>query len=295
MTTQPLADPFADVSLIPGLMRLLDYPELQRPKALARWIERRLEQGLSLFDHADIYGNGECERLFGAALAAAPALRDRVRLITKADIVPAGQDDSLWGVKHYRACARYLTDALERSLDRLQVSQVDTFLIHRPDPLMEADDVARALERLVRDGKVRHIGVSNFLPEQWRWLQRHTSLPLVCNQAELSLAHTAPLLDGRHEAMQQDGLRWLAWSPLGGGQLADRLPKDLLARAREETGLCLTGLATAWIRRLPGAPVPVLGSLRDERIDAALAGCHVRLSRTLWFRLLEASRGQPVA
>lgn len=280
--------------LILGMMRLLDHPELCQPQALARWIRARLDEGLNVFDHADIYGDSECERIFGQALASDPGLHREVRVITKAGIVPAHRDDSPWGTKHYRTDGQYLTAAIDSALRRLQIEQIDTFLIHRPDPLMEADGVARALELAVTAGKVRQIGVSNFLPDQWRWLQHHTRLPLVCNQSELSLAHTAPLFNGTLEAHLVDNLRWLAWSPLGGGTLRQAIPDTLLAAAREETGLCETGLATAWLKQLPGRPVPVLGSLRAPRIRAALKGAGADLPRPLWYALLEAVRAQAV-
>ncbi|SFR40969.1 Predicted oxidoreductase [Marinobacter gudaonensis] len=289
------SDFLGETPLIAGMMRLHDHPDLCRPADLAAWIEQRLDEGVDTFDHADIYGDGECERLFGDALAAAPALRDRLRIITKTGIVPAHRDSSGWHTKHYRAEADHVTGAIDASLARLRVEQVDTFLIHRPDPLLEADALLACLERAVSAGKIRHIGVSNFLPEQWRWLKQNTGLPLVCNQSELSLSHTAPLFDGTLEAHLCDGLRWLAWSPLAGGTLPDALPAPLLEAVRAETGLCETGLAIAWLRQIPGAPIPVLGSLRADRMQAALKGSKARLPRPLWFALLEAMRKMPVA
>lgn len=276
------------------MMRLLDYPELTRPEKLADWIAARLDEGLNVFDHADIYGDGECERLFGKALRANPALAGKVRVITKAGIVMANHDRSPWQVKHYRAEAGYLETAIDKALASLAIEQIDTFLIHRPDPLMQAEDVARVLENAVLAGKVRQIGVSNFLPEQWRWLAANTTLPLVCNQSQLSLAHTAPLFDGTLEAHLADGLRWLAWSPLGGGNLTGQIPADALKRAREETGLDQTALAIAWLHQIPRTPVPVLGSLNPDRIHSALQGAQSLLSRPLWYRLMESVRNRAV-
>lgn len=284
-----------ETPLILGMMRLHDHPQLAQPTKLADWISARLDEGLNIFDHADIYGAGECERLFGDALRTSPTLTRRVRVITKAGIVPADQDSSPWQVKHYRAEADYLTNAIDKALASLAVEQIDTFLIHRPDPLLQAGDVARVLENAVSAGKVRQIGVSNFLPEQWRWLARNTRLPLVCNQSQLSIAHTDPLFDGTLEAHLTDGMRWLAWSPLGGGNLAERIPADLLDRAREETGLDETALAIAWLRQLPGSPVPVLGSMNPDRIRSANRGAQSPLPRPLWYRLLESVRKTAVA
>lgn len=284
-----------ETPLILGMMRLHDHPELTQTARLADWITARLEEGLNVFDHADIYGAGACERLFGDALRAHPILAKRVRVITKAGIVPAGQDSSPWQVKHYQAEAGYLANAIDKALTSLSVEQIDTFLIHRPDPLLQAGDVARILESAVSAGKVRQIGMSNFLPEQWRWLARNTDLPLVCNQSQLSLTHTGPLFDGTLEAHLADGMRWLAWSPLGGGNLAERIPADLLNKAREETGLDETALAIAWLRQIPGTPVPVLGSMNPDRIRSAIRGARSPLSRPLWYRLLESVRKTAVA
>lgn len=283
-----MTTPYPELTL--GFMRLLDYPELGRPNDLARWIETYADQGLDTFDHADIYGDTACESAFGEALKTVPSLRHRVRVITKADIVHAHGDT----VKHYRAEADYMAAAIDRALQRLNVEQIDTFLIHRPDPLMHAPSVARVLEAAVDAGKVAHIGVSNFLPEQWRWLQANTRLPLVCNQSELSLRANTALSDGTLEAHLRDNLHWLAWSPLGGGNLQSGKLADELARISNETGLTSTALAIAWLRMIPGTPTPVLGSMRAERIAEAQAGLQAKLTRTDWFALLEAARGQEV-
>src|SRR5690554_120778 len=279
-----------ETPLIPGMMRLLDHAELCKPARLAAWIQKRLDEGLNTFDHADIYGDGECERIFGETLMASPELRQKVQVISKAGIVPAHRDPSLWTTKQYRAEADYFSGAIDKSLSRLRVEQIHTFLIHRPDPLLDAESLATALERAVTAGKIRHIGVSNFLPEQWRWFQQNTRLPLVCNQSQLSLSHSAALLDGTYEAHLNDGLRWLAWSPLAGGTLTRCVPEGLLQAAKEETSLDETGLAIAWLRQIPGTPIPVVGSMRERRIQEALKGARTTLPRSLWFALLEAVR-----
>lgn len=281
--------------LIMGMMRLFDYPELASPTALARWINERLDQGLDTFDHADIYGDGRCELLFGAALQADPALKKRVRVITKASIILPSHDSSPWRIKHYRGTGFHLRKGIDDALGRLKMEQIDTFLIHRPDPLADTEDMAHALEEAVSVGKIKRIGVSNFLPEQWRWLQANTTLPLLFQQSELSLLATEALFDGTHEAQLRDGLRWLAWSPLAAGRLLEGGIGRALADAHAVTGMSPTALAIAWIGRIPGAPIPVLGSMRPERIQEALSVEGEQLPRELWFSLLEAARGHEVA
>ncbi|WP_312942797.1 aldo/keto reductase, partial [Stutzerimonas balearica] len=124
-----MAAPVLAQPLLLGMMRLLEYPELGEPQALLSFIERCVERGLTGFDHADIYAGGRCEAHFGAALRRAPGLRQRLQIIGKADIVPAAQDCSRWRVKHYDTSARYLRQAVEGSLARLGVEQLDGFLL----------------------------------------------------------------------------------------------------------------------------------------------------------------------
>ncbi|GIZ13496.1 aldo/keto reductase [Pseudomonas sp. NCCP-436] len=282
MTTFALQQP-----LLLGMMRLLECAELATPQALLGFIERCIERGLNGFDHADIYGLGECEARFGAALRLRPQLRAHLQLIGKADIVPAAQDVSRWRVKHYDSSARYLTRAVEASLQRLGVEQLHGFLLHRPDPLLQVEEVARALQALVEAGKVGWIGLSNAEPLHWQVLGRE--LPLRCNQIELSLAAQQAVWDGRLQALQADGLQVLAWSPLAGGRFAPALQQELeeVAAALQATPM---QVALAWLRRLPGRPLPILGSLRESRIEEALAGAELQLDAPTWFYLAEAAR-----
>ncbi|UTW12915.1 aldo/keto reductase [Marinobacterium rhizophilum] len=281
-----------DAPLVLGMMRLHEQKSLHEPALLAGWIERRLEQGLHWFDHADIYGDGRCETLFGAALAQSPALKSSVRLISKADIIRVPRNNSPWNVTHYDSSPDYLEASVNGSLNRLGVERLDMFLLHRPDPLMDVEPTARALERLMQSGKVAQIGVSNFNPAQWRLLQQALGSRLSCNQLELSLRMSAPLFNGVSEALQHDGLQMLAWSPLAGGRLEEEGLGVLLQELAARVGCGSVGLAMAWLRRIPGMPVPVLGSLNEHRINDALAGCRYEMQRADWFALLEMARGQ---
>ena len=280
--------PSIEQPLLLGMMRLLDYPELATPQTLLGFIERCVERGLDAFDHADIYGLGQCEAHFGAALRLQPGLRQRLQLIGKADIVPALQDGSRWRVQHYNTGAAYLTAAVEASLARLGVERLDGFLLHRPDPLLQADEVVRALQALVDSGKVAWLGLSNAAPLHWQVLGRE--LPLRCNQIELSLLAQQSAWDGQLQALHADGLQVLAWSPLAGGAFPAALQQALV-----EVGAVLQAtpnqVALAWLRRLPGSPLPILGSLRWSRIEEALAGAALQLDAPTWFYLAEAARG----
>ncbi|KXS38485.1 MAG: aldo/keto reductase [Halomonadaceae bacterium T82-2] len=287
--------PEFDVPFLLGMMRLHEAHTLDTPARLADWIEARLDEGLHWFDHADIYGGREGERRFGEALSTRPALAARVRVVTKADIVLPELDTSPHGVKHYDTSPDYVTTAVDASLTRLGVERLDHFLIHRPDPLMDAEATAEALDGLVDSGKVGAIGVSNFLPEQWRRLQRHMRHPLTAHQLELSLAHAEPLFDGLYDAVLNDGQRPMAWSPLGGGTVFEDILGGSLDRLARELGASRGGIALAWLRCIPGRPVPVIGTLRESRIRELLRDGEVALDRATWFALLEESRGHRVA
>ncbi|RMF13854.1 MAG: aldo/keto reductase [Gammaproteobacteria bacterium] len=288
-----MMDSIFDVPFALGMMRLPDYPALAEPSALADWISRQVEAGFTLFDHADIYGAGECETRFGEALKAAPALKANLQVITKADIVTAQADRSPFSVKHYDTTRAYLMQQAEQSLSRLNLERIDVFLIHRPDPLMPAEETARALEDLVAQGKVGQVGVSNFLPEQWRWLQANLNQKLVCNQVQLSLTVTDMLVSGQLEAHLHDGLKLLAWSPLAGGQWPEALSQRL-AQLAEEKGVAREAIALAWLKAIPGMPLPVVGTCNPERLAACAQVTDVQLNRPEWYALWEAARGHRV-
>ena len=277
--------------LMLGMMRLHERPELQTPERLADWLEARLDQGLDWFDHADLYGGeGHNERLFGEALRRRPGLSSRVRVVTKAGILMAPG-----AAKHYDSSPAWLAGAIDRALARLGVERLDLFLIHRPDPLMEAEATTRVLDDAVRAGKVAALGVSNFLPEQWRRLQAALSHPLTHHQLQLSLTRSAPLFDGQFDALRRDGLSPLAWSPLDGGALFEGSTGQALNHLADHHGVSPASIALAWLRRLPGSPVPVIGTLDPARITTLHDEARLSLTRQDWYTLLEAARGDEVA
>lgn len=284
-----------DVPFLLGMMRLHEQEQLQDPHALADWIEARLDQGLCWFDHADIYGDRKGETLFGEALRVRPSLVQRVHIVTKASIITPARDTSPYAVKHYDSSPEYLSAAIDGSLQRLGVERIDHFLLHRPDPLMDAAATAEALDTAIEAGKIYAVGVSNFYPEQWRRLQACMRHKLASHQLQLSLAYPEPLFDGLFDALIADGLRPMAWSPLGGGMVFEDVLGESLERLSQGFATTSSGLAMAWLRALPGNPVPVVGTLKESRIDELLSGARLRIDRPTWFALLEEARSQRVA
>ncbi len=283
---------------IPGLMRLFEWK--LDAAGLNAWIHACLEMGCTTFDHADIYGGYAIEEAFGAALALTPGLRERLQLVTKCGIGLVTPNRPATRVHHYDTSATHIVASAERSLRNLGTDRLDLLLIHRPDPLMNADEVAAALTELRRAGKILHAGVSNFLPWQFDLLQERLGFALVTNQVELSVAHLAPLHDGTLDQAQRLRRPPMIWGPLGGGRLftgTDERATRLRARLADigaRHAAAPDQVALAWILAHPARPLPVLGTGQLERIRAAVAAESLKLDRQEWFELWEASAGHEV-
>ncbi len=288
--------------IIPGLMRLMEW-NLDAP-GLLNWIEAVLDMGITSFDHADIYGPYRSEEHFGAALALKPALRQKMQLITKCGIKLMADNRPQHTVHSYDTSRAHILASVEQSLRNLHTDYIDVLLIHRSDPLMDADEVAAAFTTLKSQGKVRYFGVSNFLPWHFDLLQSRLDMPLVTNQVELSVLHLDALHDGSLDQAQRHRIAPMIWSPLGGGALfredggerAARV-RGVLAELNEELGADgIDQVALAWAMKPPANPLPVLGTGRLERIRSANAAVDLaeRMSRDQWFRVWEASAGHEV-
>lgn len=264
-----------------------------------RWIEAFADRGVTSFDHADIYGGYRVEALFGEALALAPALRERLQLVSKCGIRLAGQARGAARIKHYDSSAAHLVASVEQSLRALRTDRLDLLLIHRPDPLMDAAEVADAVAGLQRAGKVLHFGVSNFAPPQFELLDAR--IPLATNQIELHPMRREPLHDGTLDQLQRRGRRPMVWSPLAGGRLLGgdesepaRRVRWVLGEMGARLGVAPATVAYAWLLRHPTRPHPVVGTMRLEGLADALAALPLRLSAEDWAELWQAGAGHPV-
>jgi predicted oxidoreductase len=282
--------------IVAGAWRMADWGWSAQERL--RWIEQCVELGVTSFDHADIYGGYRVEALFGEALALAPALRERIQLVGKCGIKLVDPARPAHRIKHYDTSAAHIVASAEASLRALQTDHLDLLLIHRPDALQDADEVARAFEALRTAGKVRHFGVSNFTPSQLELL--HARTPLVTNQVELSPLHLDPLHDGTLDQCQRLGLRPMIWSPLARGRVFTgdderaRRVRDELSRLASELGVAVTTLVFAWLLRHPSRPLPIAGSQRIEAAREAVAALDLRLTPEQWYRVWTASAGHEV-
>ena len=283
--------------LVYGMWRLGDDPDTSPGHVQAK-VEACLAQGITTMDQADIYGGYVAEAIFGAALRAAPALRDQIEIVTKCDIVAPVGRHSATRVKHYDTSAAHITASVEASLRDMATDRIDVLLIHRPDPLMDQHETGRALDGLVASGKVRAVGVSNFRPWDFTLLQSAMTTPLVTNQIELSLNCRDPFANGDLAFLQDRGVVPMAWSPLAGGHLRAEANDGLAARLdalAKAAGTDWTAVAVAWLLHHPARVIPVLGTNTLSRIATISDALRVPMDRQTWFELLTLAQGHEVA
>jgi len=282
-----------------GLWRLTNW-DLSDEELLAL-LHEALDLGITTVDHADIYGDYQAEELFGRALALEPSLRDRMQIITKCDVVLVSKRRPAHLSHHYDTGREHILASVDNSLRALHTDRVDVLLIPRPDPLMDADEVAEAFGTLRQAGKVLHFGVSNFFPRHLELLASRLDFPLVTNQVELSVMEMGALHDGTIDQCQMLRISPMAWSPLARGRLfhaespkAERLRSALLAVGKELGGATIDQVALAWIVRHPARIVPIVGSGKLDRIRRAAAAAELDMSRHQWFTIWTASTGTEV-
>ncbi|MEM7256512.1 MAG: aldo/keto reductase [Pseudomonadota bacterium] len=282
--------------LIYGMWRISDDSDTSTSHVEAK-IQSCLEQGITTFDQADIYGGYTAEAILGSALKNNPSLRAQMEIVTKCDIVaPVGRHEGA-RVKHYDTSRDHIEASVNQSLQDMCIDHIDLLLIHRPDPLMDHRETGSTLDDLIKAGKVRSVGVSNFRPWDWKLLQSAMSNPLVTNQIELSLAHIEPFTNGDLAFHQQHDHAMMAWSPLGGGSLmsASDTTAQRLDKIATAAGVDRAAVAVAFLLSHPAKILPVLGTNNLQRIAAITDALKVSLDRETWFELYEAALGQEVA
>ena len=283
--------------IVYGMWRVGDDADTS-PAHVEAKVEACLAQGITTIDQADIYGGYTAEALLGAALRRAPGLRDRLQIVTKCGIVVAAGRHSAARVKHYDTSPEHIRASLDASLRDMATDRVDILLIHRPDPLMDAEATGRCLDDLVEGGKVRAVGVSNFPEHDLALLQSRMRAPLVTNQIEVSLMHPQPLTDGTLAGLQSRGVAPMAWSPLGGGHLLAEAPtplRRLLEEIGARHGTDWAAVAVAWLLHHPARILPVMGTNSLARIARLSDAFRVPMDRETWFELYTQALGHEVA
>jgi predicted oxidoreductase len=266
-----------------------------------------LDAGYTLFDHADIYGGGLCESIYGKALRESTELKRRGLVATKCGI--RWQGDPLPDAPHrYDFSYEHIMWSCEQSLRRLGIDCIDLYQLHRPDFLADPSEIARAFTLLHAQGKVRFFGVSNFVPSLVSAVQAACPMPLVVNQVEIHLGRLAPFEDGTLDQCLALDMTPLAYSPLAGGLLGDGgVPGDKDPRRENwltmlrsldamaaELGVSRTVLSLAWLLKHPSKIIPIVGTIQPERIEDAARADSLNLSREDWYNLLLAVREKPL-
>lgn len=292
--------------IILGLWRAhnWDYSDVQ----FLNLLHRLVNAGVTSMDLADVYGNYTTEQRLGDVLRYSPELRNRMQFITKCGVCqvkPARPDH--W-IAHYNLTARHIQSSVERSLLALGVDRIDLLLLHRPDILMEADETAGILDKLVCDGKVAQLGLSNFPMTKMQLLMSRIKHPLCAHQIKISVMSPDALEDGRLDYLQQLKITPMAWSPLGGGELFQpKTEKGLRILTQLE---CLVEkingdgiydfkvtpeqVALAWLMKHPAKIFPVIGSGKVERILSLSQAEKISLTHQDWYSLLRASSDKEV-
>jgi len=258
-------------------------------------IHHCLDQGITSFDHADIYGGYTTEADFGDALSETDIPRESIQLITKCGIqyLCENRDNK---VKHYNYNKDYIIWSAETSLKNLKTEYLDLFLLHRPSPLMHPDEIAEAISQLKQQGKIKHFGVSNFTPSQVELISKKSDVS--ANQIEFSLTQHSAMYDGTLDQMMLKHIIPMAWSPMGSIYKEDteqiqRIKKQLseLTEAYDATE---DQLLLAWILKHPSKIHPVIGTTTKDRIKDATKSVQIELDLEDWFLILRASQGHRV-
>lgn len=285
-----------------GCMRMADLTKGDAEKV----IRNAMEHGIDFFDHADIYGGGKSEEIFAEAIGMNPSIRENMILQTKAGIRSGYFDFS----------KEHILEAVDGSLQRLKADYIDVLLLHRPDALMEPEEVAEAFSELEESGKVRHFGVSNQNPMQIELLKKYLKQDLIVNQLQLSVMHTGMIDAGLFVNMQHDSginrdgsildysrlhdMTIQAWSPFQYGYFDgvfvdnDKFPElnRKLKEIAEKYDVTSSAIAVAWILRHPAKIQTIVGTMNPERLSAIAKASDIDLTRKEWYEIYQATGNQ---
>ncbi|MCZ8089383.1 aldo/keto reductase [Flavobacterium sp.] len=253
-----------------------------------------IENKISTFDHADIYGSYTTEAEFGKAFAESKMAREKIQLISKCGIQLEGSRKN--EIKHYDYSKEYIIWSAENSLKNLQTDYLDVFLLHRPSPLIVADEIAEAIEKLKKDGKIIDFGLSNFTSSQTELIRQKTEINY--NQVQFSATHHEAMLDGSFDYMQVHGIRPMSWNPLGTVFREDteqtRRLKKVLAELVEKYGVGSDTILLAWILQHPAKVIPVAGTVNIARIQQLMKAVELKMDKQDWFTIWAESMGNEV-
>ncbi len=282
--------------IISGTMNWGIWDKNLSTKEMENLIQISIENKITTFDHADIYGDYTTEADFGKAFKASKISREKLQLITKCGIQMIAEKRPENKIKHYDYSKDYIIWSVEESLKKLKTDYIDVFLLHRPSPLMQADEIAEAVEKLKSEGKIIDFGLSNFTSSQTELIRQKTEVSY--NQVQFSATHFEAMTDGSLDYMQTHGIRPLSWNPLGTVFREDtkktRRLKKLFSVLLEKYHLGADTLLLAWILKHPAGVIPIAGTVNVARIQSLLKAVELDMDKEDWFAIWTESMGDDV-
>ena len=259
---------------------------------MSKLISESFDSGINSFDHADIYGGYTTEESFGDAFAETGIKREDVFFISKCGIMYPSEKLPV-KTKHYDYSENHIIKSVDNSLKNLKTDYLDCLLLHRPSPLMDVSIIADTLNRLIKSGKIKSFGVSNFTANQMEMFKG--KVEVLYNQINLSLTHLDHMFDGTLEYMQANNILPMAYSPLGSYFKEDDCKiKDVVDKLKNKYGCTDYQLLISWLLRHPSKVYPVIGTTKSDRIKSSLESLKIEIDLIDWFELLEASVGKRV-
>ena len=258
-------------------------------------IQLCVENHISTFDHADIYGGYTTEAQFGKALTQSKIAREKLQLISKCGIQHIAENRNN-KIKHYDYSTSYIIWSVENSLKNLETDYLDVLLLHRPSPLMQADEIAAAVTKLQSEGKIIDFGLSNFTAAQTELIRQKTTIHY--NQVQFSATDFEPMTDGSFDYMQTHNIRPMSWNPLGKVFRQDneqtRRLKKVLAQLVEKYHLGADTILLSWILKHPAKVIPIAGTVNSDRIQSLMKATQLQLDTEDWFAIWTESMGHKV-
>nr|WP_262921807.1 aldo/keto reductase [Flavobacterium amniphilum] len=281
--------------IIAGTMTWGSWGKNLDSKGMVSMMETCLNEQITTFDHADIYGGHTTEEDFGRAFGQSGIERNTIQLISKCGIKYLSEKRD-YNIKHYDYSAEYIIWSVENSLKNLQTDYLDVVLLHRPSPLMHTEEIAEAIDKLKHQGKIRSFGLSNFTPSQTQLIQREIAVDF--NQIQFSATHHEPMTDGSLDFMQLNGITPMCWNPLGTifrekNDQTERL-NVLLNNLSSKYQVATDTILLAWIVQHPSGILPVIGTTSPQRIKNATQALTLKLDLEDWFKIWTESMGTKV-
>ena len=281
--------------IIAGTMNWGIWDKNLTSKEMENIIHVCLENKITTFDHADIYGSYTTEADFGKAFASSNIAREKMQLISKCGIQMLAENREN-RIKHYDYSKSHIIWSVEQSLKNLQTDYLDVFLLHRPSPLMQADEIAEAVEKLKSEGKIIDFGLSNFTSSQTELIRQKTEVSF--NQVQFSATNFEPMTDGSFDYMQLNNIRPMSWNPLG-IVFREDIPqthrlKKILATLVSKYSLGADTILLAWVLKHPANVIPIAGTVNVARIQSLMKAVELDLEKEDWFAIWAESMGEDV-